>query len=184
MFIINRGCKTLLIRLIIGYLPQVTSRSDQRLLPTLLDISSYWHFFSHAGQQIVNTQCHPVTCIQINTPPKSTSVVSINNFGIHKYLSTHSLYIWLYIYIHVTFLNSCLYLGQTILSLTAVSLSLLSLLAVLILQCRSLADLYFVPPYYQLIRAETGLSLFIYILISPLLDTIIEIHILPDISYW
>lgn len=93
-------------------------------------------------------------------------------------------YIYGYIYIHVTFLNSCLYLGQTILSLTAVSFSLPSLLAVLILQCRSLADLYFVPPYYQLIRAETGLSLFIYILISPLLDMIIEIHILPDISYW
>lgn len=52
-----------------------------------------------------------------------------------------------------SFSNSCLLLS----SLSS---------RVLILQCRSLADLYFVPPYYQLIRAETGLSLFIYILIS------------------
>lgn len=81
-------------------------------------------------------------------------------------VNSFTIYMAIYIYKLVTFLYSCLYLGQTILSLTAVSFYLPSLLGVLILQCRSLADLYFVPPYYQLIRAETGLSLFIYILIS------------------
>lgn len=81
-------------------------------------------------------------------------------------ITVYSLTIYGYIYTRNVPLFISLYLGHTILSLTAVSFSLPSLLAVLILQCRSLADLYFVPPYYQLIRAETRLSLFIYILIS------------------
>lgn len=108
------------------------------------------------------SSCH----LHIDKYSSKIDISCLNQQLWYTQITVNSFTIYMAIYIHVTFLNSCLYLGQTILSLTAVSLSLLSLLAVLILQCRSLADLYFVPPYYQLIRAETGLSLFIYILIS------------------
>lgn len=126
MFIINRGCKTLLIRLIIGYLPQVTSRSDQRLLPTLLDISSYWHFFSHAAWsancQYTVSSCH----LHIDKYSSKIDISCLNQQLWYTQITVNSFTIYMAIYIYTcnisqfmsifgtdnSFPNSCLPLSS------------------------------------------------------------------------